>query len=159
MKKIIFVLFAIVAFSACDKSDSPLEYNSLSVENQSFTGCIQPEELTKSELAMVTSAIILEVEGNMLRIIRQGEFSCGAKMEVKVTNEGNTITLEEVNKGQSAFCSCPGEYKADIKGMKDGVYTICVVPEDMGNWTYKPFIFTFEEGVKTTVELELVPKY
>ena len=146
----------VVLFCACDKSDRPLEHNSLSVENQSFTGCIDSEELTKAGKTIVQSAMILEVEDNILKIIRQGEFSCGAKMEVKVTNEGNTITLEEVNKGPSAFCSCPGEYKAEIKGMKDGVYTICVEPEDMGNWTYKPFVFTFEEGVKKTVKFELV---
>ena len=156
MKQIIILLAVVVLFCACDKSDRPLEYNSLSVENQLFTGCVEPEQLTKAGHTIVPSVMILEVEDNILEIIRQGEFSCGAKMEVKVSNEGNTITLEEENKGASAFCSCPGEYKAEIKGMKEGEYTICVFPADTDEWYYKPFTCTFKEGIKQRIELEYI---
>ena len=157
MKKIIILLAAVVLFSACDKSDRPLDLNSLTVSNHVFSGCVDAEDLTKvGQSDFYSHIIILEANGDVLKVLKQSRFVCGAYIELEISNEGNTITLREVNKGASAFCTCPGEYKSEIKGMKEGEYTICVFPADTDEWYYKPFTFTFKEGIKQRIELEYI---
>lgn len=154
MKKIIF-LMTMVLFIACDKGENPLTNNSLSVVVHAFSGCIDEEDLTKA--GSYTHRIRLEAKGNVLHILKQNRFSCGAMIELEISNEGNTITIKEVNKGGAAYCTCPGEYKSEINGMKEGVYTICLYPPDEAdNWYYKPFVFTFKEGAKVEMELETI---
>ncbi len=145
----------VVLFCACDKSDRPLDLNSLTVSNHVFSGCVDIDDLTKADKhPYLPHTITLEASGNTLKILRQGRFPCGSKAEIVVTNEGNTITIEEVNKGPAAMCSCPSEYKSEINGMKVGTYTICVFPFKSEDGYYKPFVFNFKEGVKEKVKLE-----
>lgn len=157
MKKIVIFLMVAVLFVACEKGDKPLDPNSLTVSTLEFTGCVEVEDLTKSgQIELIPHTIILEAQGNVLKVIRQSRFTCGAKPEITVTNEGNTITIMEENKGLSAFCSCPGEYRSEVYGMKDGVYTIFVIPFKSYHAYFKPFVFTFKEGSRQIVELELI---
>lgn len=154
MKKIMF-LIAMVLFIACDKSDEQLKNNSLSIAEFSFSGCIDEGDLTKS--GSYSHRITLEAKGNVLSILKQNRFACGAKIELEISNEGNTITIKEVNKGGAAYCSCPAEYNGEISGMKDGEYIICIYPPaESDNWYYKPFVFTFKEGAKVEMVLETV---
>ena len=156
MKKIVIILMIVILFVACEK-DRPLDPNSLTVSTTEFTGCVEVEDLTKAgQIELIPHTIILEAQGNVLKVIRQSRFTCGAKPEITVTNEGNTITIMEENKGLSAFCSCPGEYRSEVSGMKDGVYTICVIPFKSHHAYFKPFVFTFKEGSRQIVELELI---
>lgn len=79
------------------------------------------------------------------------------QIELEISNEGNTITIKEENKGGAAFCTCPAEYNGEIAGMKDGEYTICIYPPDESDdWYYKPFVFTFKEGATIKMELEII---
>ena len=159
MKKILVFIMSIVCFTACDKSDGQLKNNSLSIVEHSFSGCINEEDWTKAAgSSYTTHRIILEAKGNVLHILKQNRFACGAKIELEISNEGNTITIHEVNKGGAAYCTCPAEYTSEITGMKEGVYTICIYPPaESDNWYYQPFVFTFKDGVKETIDLE--PSY
>lgn len=155
-----FLCISLIAalFIACEKGDKPLKPNSLTVSNTEFTGCVEIEDLTKAgqDGWWVPHTIVLEAQGDVLKILRQSRFNCGAKLDITVTNEGNTITIQEKNVGLSAMCDCPGEYQSEIKGMKDGIYTICVFPFKSYYGYFKPFVFEFKEGVKQTVELDLI---
>ena len=86
MKKIILFLVTLVLLSSCDKGDIPLEHNSLSVLNLEFTGCIEVEDLTKAgqDGWWVPHTIVLEAQGDVLKILRQSRFNCGAKLDITV---------------------------------------------------------------------------
>ena len=60
-------------------------------------------------------------------VYRKGEFNCGAKIQLSVSNEGNTITLKEENLTGVAYCgTCPMECICEIVGMKEGEYVISI---------------------------------
>jgi hypothetical protein len=156
MKNIIAFLVTIVLFVSCDKNDKQLESNSLIITKQSeASGCLGKNN-TKAESNAQSNIITLEAKGKTLLVYRRGKYNCGALIQLSVSNEGNTITIQEKNVGLSAMCDCPGEYQSEIKGMKDGIYTICVFPFKSYYGYFKPFVFEFKEGVKQTVELDLI---
>ncbi len=132
-------------------SSKQFEYNTLKVSNQKASECLD-EEKTKSVASPVANTITLEAQGNKLLVYRKGQYNCGAKIEFAVTNEGNTITLQEVNKRGIAYCYCPMESSCEIEGMKEGVYIINLQHYYTKEF-YDPIRFTFEEGAKKTVDL------
>ena len=156
MKKIIFFLVVVLFFCSCDKGDGLLEQGSLSVSNHTFSGCLDDKNIVKSSVASIPHIVTLEAEGNRLKLFRTGRFTCAAQIEIVVSNEGNTITIDEENRNASSYCYCYAEYSSQIDGMKDGEYIICIMPEQTHGY-YKPFTFKFEEGAKKTIELEFIP--
>lgn len=157
MKNIIAFLVAIVFLAACDKDDKQLKSNSLIITKQSeASGCLGKNR-TKTGSDTLSNFITLEAKGNTLLVYRKGEFNCGALIQLSVSNEGNTITIHEVNKRGMAYCgNCIMESSCEIDGMKEGVYVIVVrkyFSEDGGEEFYDPIRFTFEEGARKTVDL------
>ncbi len=143
----------VVLFCACDKSDEQLEHNSLSIAMQSeASGCLDKSK-TKSVANPIANVITLEARGNTLMVYRKGEFNCGAKIQLSVSNEGNTITLKEENLTGIAYCgTCPMECICEIVGMKEGEYVISI-QHYYSKEFYDPIVFSFKEGAEKTVDL------
>jgi hypothetical protein len=157
MKNIIAFLVTIVLFVSCDKNDKQLESNPLIITKQSeASGCLGKNN-TKAESNAQSNIITLEAKGKTLLVYRRGKYNCGALIQLSVSNEGNTITIQEDNKRGLAYCGdCIMESSCEIDGMKEGVYVIVVkkyYSEDNGEEFYDPIRFTFEEGAKKTVDL------
>lgn len=98
MKNIIAFLVIIVLFAACDKDDNQLKSNSLIIIQQSETSGCLGKNRTKAGSDTLSNIITLEAKGNTLLVFRRGEYNCGALIQLAVSNEGNTITIHEVNK-------------------------------------------------------------
>ena len=132
-------------------SNNRFEYNTLKVSNQKTSNCLDKSS-TKSPASPVANTITLEAKDGKLLVYRKGEFNCGGKIEFAVINEGNTITLQEVNKGGIAYCTCTMENSCEIEEINEGVYVINLQDYYTGEF-YNPIVFTFEEGAKKTVDL------
>ena len=141
------------AFREYYLSSNEFDYdNMLKATNKKSSGCLN-KDTTKSLSSPVANTITLEVKENKLFVHRKGEFNCGALIELAVKKEGNTITIQEVNKRGIAYCgTCTMESSCEVEGMKQGVYVISI-QHYYSKEFYNPIVFTFEEGTKKTVDL------
>lgn len=149
MKKAITILILFVSMISCDKN-RPLKENSLTVDNYLFSKC---EKNTK---ALTDRTVTLEMrENGILHLYREGDFHCSAEMAIDITNEGNTININERNVGMASYCFCHTSYNCEIKGFREGEYILCISTEHtrVDKFQYKPITFSFVEGNKITFDL------
>ena len=72
-----------------------------------------------------------------------------------ITNEGNTININEWNMGVASYCFCHTSYNCEIKGFREGEYILCISTQHtpVNKFQYKPITFSFVEGSKITFDL------
>ncbi len=124
-----------------------LKENALSVDNYSFSKCY------KNTKAANDKTVTLEMRKNgILYLHKQGDYGCDGEIAIDITNEGNTINIQERYVVPSAYCICHAEYTCEIDGLKNGGnYTLCF---HLLRGHSKPIAFTFVKGSKLTFAVE-----
>ena len=146
--KVIALLFVFITLLvSCEKNGNILPENSLSVQNVKNSECRPDVKSSDDE-----ETLRLVAKGDVLYIERVGVQNCSFKLEVNVSNEGNTIYVKELNASPiSASCFCCFDFSYEIKGMEPGKYVICI----SGRREFKPLAFTYSTTLNKTYKLEV----
>ena len=152
MKRLLFILIPVLLLCFCGKESA--------VQLVKFTdsGCSQAQMSPDTRAGGgQPSQLILKHSSEGLVITRTNALmNCSIKndgMGCEVSIEGNTIHLKVYEKGEKLRCVCPVEtMSSTVSGLSTGNAYILDYTCD---GTYSPISFTYEEGMKMVIDLDL----